>query len=91
MFTNDPKKDADNLGKHGVSLAFGERVVDDPNVIDMIDDRADYGEERWMALGLVDGAVWSAVYTERGDGIRFISVRRATQRETNLYFTRNSR
>lgn len=87
----DEEKNAKNIVDHGVSLAFGARVVADPYVIDMIDDRMAYGEERWMALGLVEGIVWSAVYTDRDGEARFISVRRATQRETALYFTRSGR
>lgn len=85
----DPEKDARNRARHGVSLAFGERVLTDPRSVEALDDRMDYGEERWGALGMVDGAVWSATYTDRDGEACFISVRRATARETDFYYLAN--
>lgn len=82
----DPAKDAENRKRHGLSLAFGARVVADPHSIEVIDDRFDYGEERWNVIGMVDGGVYVATYTDREDGVRFISVRAATKAETDRYF-----
>jgi uncharacterized DUF497 family protein len=45
----DPVKDAKNQRDHGVSLAFGTKVVADPHSIEVIDERFAYGEERWNA------------------------------------------
>lgn len=50
----------------------------------------DYGEERFNALGMVNGTVFAVTYTERADSIRFISVREADKRETARYFLANS-
>lgn len=82
----DPLKDSENLKSHGLSLAFGRRVVADRHSVESLDDRFDYGEGRWNALGMVDGIVYVATYTDRDDGVRFISVRPATKRETDRYF-----
>jgi len=49
-----------------------------------IDDREDYGEIRWVALGDWDGAIVVLVYTEEEDTVRLISARRATKNETNI-------
>jgi len=82
----DPRKDAENQRNHGVSLALGTSVIADHHAIEAIDDRFDYGEERWNVLGMVDGKVYIATYTDRDDGPRFISVRLAGRRETERYF-----
>ncbi|CAO3430059.1 hypothetical protein [Azospirillum doebereinerae] len=49
-----------------------------------------YGEERFNALGLVNGTVYAVTYTERAEGVRFISVPAADKRETARYFQANS-
>ena len=82
----DPAKDSENLKNHGLSLAFGPRVLNDPFYVEVLDVRFDYGEERWNVLGMVNGQIYFATYTDRDEGIRFISVRLATKRESNHYF-----
>ena len=82
----DPEKDARNQKLRGLSLAFGAEVIADPYSVEAIDDRFDYGEVRWNVLGLVGGRVYVATYTDRDDGARFISVREATKKETDLYY-----
>lgn len=84
----DPAKDVKNQRDHGLSLAFGAKVVADPHSIEVIDDRFAYGEERWNVIGLVDGQVYVATYTDREDGVRFISVRPASKREADRYYGR---
>jgi len=84
----DPAKDFKNQRDHGVSLAYGAKVVADPHSIEVIDDRFAYGEERWNVIGLVDGQIYVATYTDREDGVRFISVRPASKREADRYYER---
>ena len=50
------------------------------------DDRFDYGEQRFVTLGLLDGVVVSIVHTESPRLIRIISFRKATKREQAIYF-----
>lgn len=85
-FDFDPAKNAENLRKHGVSLALGAEVLTDVNVIEKEDRTANYGEVRFIAFGIVQGVVYGVVYTDRVDHVRIISVRRATPRETHRYF-----
>jgi uncharacterized DUF497 family protein len=40
-----------NLKKHGVSFEAARLVFDDPASIDEIDDREDYGEDRFVIHG----------------------------------------
>ena len=49
------------------------------------DDRRDYGEVRWQALGLLDGRLHMLVFVETAAGIRVISFRKANQREVKRH------
>ena len=51
------------------------------------DTREDYGEARYVALGLLEGIVVSMVYTERGSAIRLISIRKALKHEARFFFS----
>jgi len=82
----DPAKNAVNLAKHGLDLSFGDRVMMDENALHALDESMDYGEERWNVLGMVEGVVYHLTYTDRDDGIRCISLRRATKRESAAYY-----
>jgi len=82
----DPAKDAENRHKHGVSLALGADVLADVHRIDVLDVRFDYGEDRFVTYGMVDGRVWVCVFAPRGAVNRIISVRKANDRETRRYF-----
>ena len=50
------------------------------------DDRFAYGEQRFITLGLLAGVPVSVAHTESDDEIRIISFRKATSRETRLFF-----
>lgn len=45
------------------------------------DDRYDYGEQRFQALGLIGGRLHMLAFTMRGQTLRAISLRRANARE----------
>ncbi len=83
--TFDQAKDSTNIAKHGVSLAFAAQVIADPNQVEILDLRFDYGEARWAVFGMVKGRVWICIYTYRGKTRRVISVRKANDRETKQY------
>ena len=50
-----------------------------------IDDRFDYPETRYAALGVVEGRVHALVFSETPTGIRLISFRKANEREVRRY------
>jgi uncharacterized DUF497 family protein len=81
----DTVKEAANLSKHGVSLAFGARLFDDPAQVIAASFRPVDGEERYKIIGMVDGSLWTAVHVRRGAMIRMISVRRSNASERLLY------
>ena len=84
-FQYDPDKAAANLEKHGVSFADAEGVFQDPLAVTVEDPDAE-GEQRLVAVGLGSaGELLVVVYTERRDGCRLISARRATRKERKQY------
>lgn len=50
------------------------------------DDRFDYGESRFVTLGLLEVRVVSILHAETDEIIRIISVTEATRHEQRLYF-----
>ena len=84
-FQFDPAKAASNLKKHGVSFADAEGVFYDPLAIHQLDPDSD-DEERFVAVGMGStGTILVVVYTLRGEEIRLISARHATQHEVKSY------
>ncbi|HWT13356.1 MAG TPA: BrnT family toxin [Allosphingosinicella sp.] len=77
----DPAKDEANRRKHGVPLAFGARVFEDANHVILPSLRPVDGEDRYKAVGMVDGRLWTAIHVWRGETVRMISVRRSNQGE----------
>jgi len=81
----DPKKNAANLKKHGVSLAEGDGVLNDPLALTVEDDTAS-DEQRFVTIGMnVFGSLMVVVHTPRGDEPRIISVRNADPKERRDY------
>ena len=85
MIEWDANKAKVNLKKHGIHFSDAEAVLFDPNAISFEDENAE-GEQRHVAMGLDHlGRVLVVVYTYRGENIRLISARRATQNERRAY------
>ena len=83
--TFDPKKDAANFKKHGVSLAEGDGVLSDPLAVTIEDDSAE-GEQRFVTMGAnTFGYLMVVVWTPRDDNVRIISVRKPTRKERRTY------
>ena len=81
----DPKKDAANFKKHGVSLSEGDGVLNDPLALTVEDDAAE-GEQRFVTIGInAFGSLMVVAHTPRGKGTRVISVRKADPRERRNY------
>ena len=81
----DPKKDAANLKKHGVSLSEGDGVLNDPLALTVEDDAAE-GEQRFVTIGMnAFGSLMVVVHSPRGSGSRTISVRKADPKERRNY------
>jgi len=88
-FDWDKSKAKDNYAKHGISFELAKDVFKDPFAIEFLDDRQDYGEERYVIIGMVQSHVLYVGYAEREDLCRIISARRATKHEQEFYFQQN--
>lgn len=86
MFTWDEKKRKLNLAKHGIDFRDAAVIFDGP-LVTVEDVREDYSEPRYVALGILIEVVVSLTYTERGDQIRIISIRKALKHETRFFFS----
>ncbi len=85
-FEWDDAKAASNQVKHGVSFSYARLAFDDPAGIEIVDDRRDYGEERFNLIAKSpDNIMLFVTYTERETGIRIISARRASKQEVKAY------
>ncbi len=81
---NERKNEA-NIDKHGFDFADAHRIFDLPMAVEL-DERDDYGEDRWIGAGMLDGRVVVVVYTEPdGNVIRIISLRKALSYERKNY------
>jgi uncharacterized DUF497 family protein len=84
LFEWDEEKGARNLLVHGLDFAAATALFDNP-VLEREDTRRDYGEQRIVALGMIENECFVVVYTPRGSRRRIISVRRANRKERNEY------
>ena len=82
---HEPKRQI-TLKKRGLDFAHAEQVFMGPTFT-FKDERKDYGEQRWVTLGLLREKVVVIVHTESEDEIRVISMREATKNEQILFFS----
>ena len=80
----DPAKNTANLAKNGIDFADAVVIFDGP-VLETVDKRRNYGEERIAAIGVANDLELFVVYTIRGRNRRLISARRASRYERARY------
>jgi len=84
-FEWDRQKNRANVEKHGLDFADAYKVFESPMLV-KLNDRKDYGEVRWIGIGLMDMRVVVIVFTEtKASTIRVISFRKATSDESKRY------
>lgn len=74
-----------NIRKHGIDFVDCPAIFAGPTVT-TLDDRIDYGEARYMTLGLLSRQIVAIAHTETTDHIRIISARKATRHEQTYFF-----
>ncbi len=74
-----------------MSFDLAKTAFKDPFAIERLDDREDYGEPRFVMIGMAEGnTLLFVAYTERAERVRIISARRATQDEQDDYLQQNA-
>ena len=89
VFEYDPSKSRANRAKHGIDFERAQRLWRDRLGFDY---SVRYpSETRFLRLARLGNRIYAAFWTPRGDAVRLISVRLATQREVRQYYERNRR
>src|SRR5438067_7399902 len=88
-FEWDDEKAKANFVKHRICFLDAGLVFDDPGALDNPDNTTDYDEERYRAVGMVNGRLITVFYTLRETRIRIISARKPTRTERIEYATHN--
>jgi len=73
-----------NLDKHNIDFADVIHLFKNP-YLTKEDKRKDYGEKRWIALGIIKNGIIVVVFTFRKHTIRIISARKANKIERSIY------
>lgn len=85
QFEWDEIKNLENIRKHEIDFADVPAMFDGEMLIEL-DDRFDYGEERWFGIGFLGLGVAVVVWAERKNNIiRIISARRANRHEQRKF------
>ena len=83
------RKAAENDARHGVSFEAARLAFDDACCRGE-DRRQNYGEDRFILLGMVEERLLAVVYSLRGERVRIISARVAEPQERRRYHEENS-
>jgi uncharacterized protein len=83
-FEWDQQKRTTNIEKHKVDFLIAAQIFDG-KVVTRIDDRFDYGEVRWIAIGLHNDECFVVVYVKRGTKIRLITAWKGGESEREIY------
>ena len=80
----DPSKNQRNIRNRGLSFDSATEF-DFEGALYAVDERRDYGETRYVAVGLRGNRLHVLCFAETSEGIRVISFRKANLREVNRY------
>jgi uncharacterized DUF497 family protein len=81
----DENKNRLNISKHGFDFNDARFIFDAPMLV-IPDTREDYGEDRYIGIGILRRTIVIVVFTENTDEvIRVISLRKATKNERKIY------
>lgn len=84
-FEWDEAKRQLNLKRHGFDFVAVERIFA-ADVLTLLDDRFDYGENRFLTFAMFNGRVVAIAHTETDEVTRIISVRKASKDEEEIYY-----
>jgi uncharacterized DUF497 family protein len=85
-YSYDPKKKASNLKKHGLNFNDAQSVIESASTVTFEDRRDDYGEARYLTLGVLHDIVVIIATAETEKTIRIISMRKADKHEQKIYY-----
>jgi uncharacterized DUF497 family protein len=80
----DNSKNESNIHNHGIDFSDAWKIFQNP-ILAKEDNRKDYGEIRYISIGLLNDIEVVIIYTYRGQTIRIISIRKANKNERKIY------
>jgi len=81
----DETKNLANIRKHEIDFLDVPAMFQHP-MVTFLDQKKEYGEDRWIGIGILKTILAVAVFTEPNeDTIRIISARKATKHEEQIY------
>ena len=80
----DPAKNERNIRNRGLSFDAAAEF-DFEGALYAVDERQDYGETRYIVIGMLGVRLHVLCFAETADGIRVISFRKANAREVRRY------
>ncbi|MBC8334398.1 MAG: BrnT family toxin [Anaerolineales bacterium] len=86
IFEWNPQKAQTNEKKHGISFDEASTVFLDTYSLTIYDPLHSESEDRFVIIGnSLKNRILTVVHIERGDNMRIISARKATQKERKYY------
>ena len=81
----DEVKNRLNIHNHGIDFMDVPSMFQHPMVM-FLDQRKDYGKDRWIGIGILKTILTVIVFAEPDDEtVRIISARKATKHEEQIY------
>lgn len=90
LFEWDEAKRRKIIAERRVDLLYAALIFE-RDVLTRLDDRQDYGELRYVSLGLVGDDCFVVVHTPRGETTRLITAWKGGEKERELYQERVAR
>lgn len=82
IFGYDSAKSASNKAKHGIDFEEAQKLWEGKTVSVTLEFS---DEPRRLVIGTIAGKYWTAIVTARAEKVRLISVRRAREKEEQVY------
>lgn len=86
QYSYDKTKKALNLKKHGLDFDDVKLVIESGKTLTFEDTRFEYGEQRFITLGMLQDTLVVIVTSETENEIRIISMRKADKNEQAIYY-----
>lgn len=84
-FAWDSRKAGTNEQKHAVTFEFATAVFLDPRLVIVDTTRPEDGEQRYKAIGAVNGKLYAVIFARSAAIGRLISARRTNPKEDRIY------
>jgi uncharacterized DUF497 family protein len=87
----NPEKREENIKERGLDMvALAPEIFANPEVVIKLDNRNDYGEERYLAYGVADGDRICLCFTPREEKLHLITIFKMHKKEWEEQYGKGS-